>query len=77
MTVELTALVLLAVRNRVSFPHIFYRENCADMALCEDDVDPALIARATSIVVTGTHFSVQQVAARELEGNQNSAGGRG
>jgi 5-dehydro-2-deoxygluconokinase len=60
---RLTALVVLAVRNRVSFPHIFYRENCADMALCEDDVDPALIARTASIVVTGTHFSTEQVAA--------------
>jgi 5-dehydro-2-deoxygluconokinase len=60
---RLTALVLLAVRNRVSFPHIFYRENCADMALCEDDVDPSLIARATAIVVTGTHFSTERVAA--------------
>ena len=60
---RLTALVLLAVRNRESFPHIFFRENCADMALCEDDIDPALIVGATSIVVTGTHFSTAQVAA--------------
>jgi 5-dehydro-2-deoxygluconokinase len=59
----LTALVLLAVRNRESFPHIFFRENCADMALSEDDIDPALIVGATSIVVTGTHFSTAQVAA--------------
>jgi 5-dehydro-2-deoxygluconokinase len=33
------------------------------MALCEDDIDPALIARARSIVVTGTHFSSDRVAA--------------
>jgi 5-dehydro-2-deoxygluconokinase len=60
---RLTALVLLAVRDRVSSPHIFFRENCADMALCEDDIDPALIGGAASIVVTGTHFSKAQVAA--------------
>lgn len=60
---RLTALVLLAVRNRVSFPHIFYRENCADIALSEEDVDPAFIAQAKSIVVTGTHFSTDKVAA--------------
>jgi 5-dehydro-2-deoxygluconokinase len=60
---RLTALVLLAVRNRDSFPHIFYRENCADMALSEEDVDPALIRRSSSIVVTGTHFSTERVAA--------------
>jgi 5-dehydro-2-deoxygluconokinase len=54
---RLTALAILAVRNDKSFPLLFYRENCADMALCEDDVDPALIASARAIVVTGTHFS--------------------
>ena len=54
---RLTALVLLAVESEHRFPLIFYRENCADMALCEADVDPALIARARAIVVTGTHFS--------------------
>jgi 5-dehydro-2-deoxygluconokinase len=60
---RLTALVLLAVRNRVSFPHIFYRENCADMALSEDDVNPEMVRRAASLVVTGTHFSAKGVAA--------------
>lgn len=54
---RLTALVLLAVENDNSFPLIFYRSNCADMALCEEDVDPAFIARARALVVTGTHFS--------------------
>ena len=54
---RLTALALLSVQNDKSFPLLFYRENCADMALCEDDVDPAFIASAQSIVVTGTHFS--------------------
>lgn len=60
---RLTALVLLAARDRHSSPHIFYRESCADMALCEDDVDPELVGRARCIVVTGTHFSTPQVAA--------------
>jgi 5-dehydro-2-deoxygluconokinase len=54
---RLTALVLLSVENDRSFPLIFYRENCADMALCEDDVDPGFIASACALVVTGTHFS--------------------
>lgn len=60
---RLTALVLLGVRDRNSFPHIFYRENCADMALSEADIDPALIGRSRVIVVTGTHFSTPAVAA--------------
>ncbi|HET7409844.1 MAG TPA: 5-dehydro-2-deoxygluconokinase, partial [Paracoccaceae bacterium] len=54
---RLTALVLLAVENDKSFPLIFYRENCADMALSEADVDEAFFVRARAIVVTGTHFS--------------------
>ncbi|OWK23081.1 hypothetical protein AJ87_40695 [Rhizobium yanglingense] len=54
---RLTALVLLGIRDEDRFPLIFYRENCADMALCEDDIDEALIARSRSIVATGTHLS--------------------
>ncbi|WP_366654669.1 5-dehydro-2-deoxygluconokinase [Fodinicurvata sp. EGI_FJ10296] len=54
---RLTALVILGIRNQHSFPLIFFRENCADAALTPDDIDPALIARAGAVVVTGTHFS--------------------
>ncbi|MDR7221921.1 bifunctional 5-dehydro-2-deoxygluconokinase/5-dehydro-2-deoxyphosphogluconate aldolase [Aminobacter aminovorans] len=54
---RLTALVLLSVENDKTFPLIFYRENCADMALSEADIDPAFITSARAIVVTGTHFS--------------------
>ena len=54
---RLTALVLLSVEAEGVSPMIFYRSDCADMALCEDDIDEALIASAKSIVVTGTHFS--------------------
>src|SRR5580704_12368889 len=55
---RLTALVLLGVRDRDNFPLIFYRENCADSALCEDDIAEAFIARARAVLVTGTHFSL-------------------
>lgn len=54
---RLTALVILGIRDREQFPLIFYRENCADMALCEDDIDEDLIRSARSVVVTGTHLS--------------------
>ena len=54
---RLTALVLLAVEDEGVSPHIFYRTDCADMALCEDDIDEAYIASARAVVVTGTHFS--------------------
>jgi len=54
---RLTALVILGIRDREHFPLIFYRENCADMALCEDDIDEDLVRSARSVVVTGTHLS--------------------
>ena len=60
---RLTALVILGIRDRHTFPLIFYRENCADMALTEDDIDEAFIASARAVVVTGTHFSTPSVAA--------------
>ncbi|KCV82787.1 ribokinase-like domain-containing protein [Actibacterium atlanticum] len=54
---RLTALVILGIRDEEQFPLIFYREDCADMALCEDDIDEAFIASARAVVVTGTHLS--------------------
>jgi 5-dehydro-2-deoxygluconokinase len=54
---RLTALVLLSVESDKTFPLIFYRDNCADSALCVDDVDEAFIAQSKSLLVTGTHFA--------------------
>ncbi|WP_376702333.1 5-dehydro-2-deoxygluconokinase [Mesorhizobium sp. ISC25] len=54
---RLTALVLLSVEDEGVSPMIFYRSDCADMALSEDDIDEAFIASARAVVVTGTHFS--------------------
>ncbi|MCB1495733.1 MAG: 5-dehydro-2-deoxygluconokinase [Bauldia sp.] len=63
---RLSALVLLSVENDSSFPLLFVRENCADMALSEDDIDPELIRSAKALVVTGTHFSQDNVAAAQF-----------
>src|ERR1700729_2388297 len=41
--VRLTSLVLLGIRDEKAFPLIFYRENCADSALDEGDMDPHYI----------------------------------
>jgi 5-dehydro-2-deoxygluconokinase len=60
---RLSALVILGIRDHATFPHIFYRENCADMALEATHIDPAFIASARAIVVTGTHFSRPNVEA--------------
>ncbi|WFP63487.1 5-dehydro-2-deoxygluconokinase [Mesorhizobium sp. WSM4904] len=54
---RLTALVLLSVEDEGISPMIFYRSDCADMALAEEDIDEAFIASARAVVVTGTHFS--------------------
>ncbi|MFL5126745.1 MAG: 5-dehydro-2-deoxygluconokinase, partial [Microvirga sp.] len=64
---RLTALVILGVRDDKQFPLIFYRENCADMALEEGDVDEAFVASAGAIVVTGTHFSQPAPAAAQMK----------
>jgi len=60
---RLTALVILGIRDRKSFPHIFYRENCADMAITADDIDAEFIAASKTLLVTGTHFSTPGVDA--------------
>ena len=59
---RLTALVILGIRDSKQFPLIFYRENCADMAIDEADIDPDFIASAKAVLVTGTHFSTERVA---------------
>src|SRR6185295_12172909 len=54
---RLTALAILSVEDDRTFPLLFYRENCADMAISEADIDESFIRSAGAIVVTGTHFS--------------------
>lgn len=64
---RLTALVILGIRDQESFPLIFYRTDCADMALCEDDIDPGFIAESRSVVATGTHLSHPRTEAAVLK----------
>lgn len=64
---RLTALVLLGIRDEHQFPLIFYRENCADMALCEDDIDADFIADARAVIATGTHLSHPRTEAAVLK----------
>jgi 5-dehydro-2-deoxygluconokinase len=54
---RLTALVFLGIRDRETFPLVFYRDRCADMGLCVDDVDPDFIAAARVLLISGTHLS--------------------
>ena len=64
---RLTALVLLGIRDQEQFPLIFYRENCADMGLTVDDIDPDFIREARAVVATGTHLSNPKVEAATLK----------
>ncbi len=54
---RLTGLVVLGIGAGSDIPHIFFRERCADMGLCEDDIDETFIASARMLAVTGTHLS--------------------
>jgi 5-dehydro-2-deoxygluconokinase len=56
---RLTALVVLGIKDRDTFPLIFYRENCADMALDTSDFEEAFIASAKALAITGTHLSTE------------------
>jgi 5-dehydro-2-deoxygluconokinase len=58
---RLTAMVLLGIKDRETFPLVFYRENCADMALQPEDIYEAQIASSKALLITGTHFSTDQV----------------
>jgi 5-dehydro-2-deoxygluconokinase len=58
---RLTALVMLGLKDKDTFPLIFYRDNCADMALAEEDIDEVFIASSKALLITGTHFSTEQV----------------
>ncbi|PTU30895.1 bifunctional 5-dehydro-2-deoxygluconokinase/5-dehydro-2-deoxyphosphogluconate aldolase [Stenotrophobium rhamnosiphilum] len=58
---RLTGMVLLGIKDSKTFPLVFYRENCADMALCAEDIDENYIASSRALLITGTHFSTEGV----------------
>ena len=58
---RLTGAVVLGIKDKDTFPLIFLRENCADMAIAEADVDEAFIAQSRALLITGTHFSTAHV----------------
>jgi 5-dehydro-2-deoxygluconokinase len=63
---RLTALVILGIRDRGTFPLLFYREDCADMALTAEDVDAAQARAARAVLINGTHLSQPSVLACSL-----------
>lgn len=57
---RLTGLVILGIKDRDTFPLIFYRHDCADMAIDAGDFSPEFIASSRALLITGTHFSTRQ-----------------
>jgi 5-dehydro-2-deoxygluconokinase len=64
---RLTAFVILGIAGENSYPHIFFRENCADMNVEADDFDASYIASSRALAITGTHLSTPQSAAAVAE----------
>ncbi|BDG05396.1 bifunctional 5-dehydro-2-deoxygluconokinase/5-dehydro-2-deoxyphosphogluconate aldolase [Anaeromyxobacter oryzae] len=60
---RLTALVLLGIKDRETFPLVFYRRDCADMAVRDEDVEEPFVASSRALVVTGTHLSTEHTHA--------------
>ncbi|WP_431224609.1 bifunctional 5-dehydro-2-deoxygluconokinase/5-dehydro-2-deoxyphosphogluconate aldolase [Serratia sp. L9] len=64
---RLTGLVILGIKDQETFPLIFYRENCADMALTPEDIDESYIASSRALAITGTHLSHHNTRAAVLK----------
>lgn len=54
---RLTALVLLGLKDRDTFPLLFVRENCADMAIEAEQISEDFVAGCRALAITGTHLS--------------------
>ncbi|MDV6331210.1 bifunctional 5-dehydro-2-deoxygluconokinase/5-dehydro-2-deoxyphosphogluconate aldolase [Asticcacaulis sp. 201] len=60
---RLTALVILGILDKDTFPLIFYRENCADMALGPEDINLDWLRSSKAVLINGTHLSRDNVYA--------------
>jgi 5-dehydro-2-deoxygluconokinase len=54
---RLTGLVVLAMASASEFPHLFYRNDCADMALDVPEGARVYVETAGALLLTGTHLS--------------------
>ena len=70
---RLTGLVLLGLKDRDTFPLLFYRENCADMALDAEQIDGQFIANCRALLITGTHLSAPAVRAASTRALEHAA----
>ena len=56
---RLTGLVVLGIKDQETFPLIFFRSDCADMAVSVEDFDEDFIASSKAFLVNGTHCSTE------------------
>ncbi|MGF1508304.1 MAG: 5-dehydro-2-deoxygluconokinase [Myxococcota bacterium] len=63
---RLTALVVLAMASETEFPHMFYRNDCADMALTVPDGARAYVEQVRVLLLTGTHLSTPESEALSI-----------
>ena len=75
---RLTALAILGIVDKETFPLVFYRENCADMAIDSADIDGAWLASSKALLIGGTHLSQSKVcrASLDLAARIKDAGGK-
>jgi 5-dehydro-2-deoxygluconokinase len=71
---RLTALAILGLKDRDTFPLLFYRENCADMAIDAAAIPEDVIADCRALLITGTHLS--QPTVREASSTALAFAGR-
>jgi 5-dehydro-2-deoxygluconokinase len=64
---RLTGLVLLGLKDRDTFPLLFVRENCADMAVDAAGIREDFVADCRALLITGTHLSQPTVRAASSE----------
>ena len=67
---RLTGMVMLGIKDQDTFPLLFVRENCADMAIDAQALSEDFLAQCRSLVITGTHLStptVLEASRRALE----------
>jgi len=57
---RLTGLVILGIDPPDKFPLIFYRENCADMAICREDITGEFLSQSHSLLISGTQCSQEE-----------------
>ena len=63
---RLTPLVMLAVRASADFPRLFHYAASADLATEPGDIDPAAVAGARAVLVTGSFLAGEPVRATTL-----------